>query len=241
MNISTSTHEKINAAYLLLQTDRITIDAFEHVRTVLKGIHPDIDRKLDVCSKLLGKLKKVQSGDVITLSVEALPEDLDEEKKRKKALLLFINSIKNLKSEIKRVEAEFTHATGNDTSQQNQIKSSTRILARAKGPLGIITLAAVLVIGFSLITHNKTQNNSTPARSLTKIQVILFGDKQIPLSELHIGQPHVPNCDSTHYHAITGHVTALDGTVLQDPGNCGFGKVKDVQIIEAEVIPSPSL
>ncbi len=75
---------------------------------------------------------------------------------------------------------------------------------------------------------------------MTKIQVILFGDKQIPLSELHIGQAHIPHCDSPHYHAITGRVTALDGTVLQDPGDCGFGKVKDVKIIEVEVTPSPN-
>src|SRR5437868_5212620 len=102
-----NTHQKMMSAYELLQQDVISVSSFEHIRTILKGIHPQVDEKLEECSEAFSKLQKIQSGDVITLSAEALPEDTEEKKKRKKALLFFINSVKDLKSEIQRITSEF--------------------------------------------------------------------------------------------------------------------------------------
>src|SRR5260221_9401483 len=103
MRLPSASHEKIKSAYQLLDAGTISISTFEHICTLLKGIHPTIDEKLEVCSHALGTLQKLQSGDIITLSVEGLTEDTEEKKKRKKALLFFISSLKNLKSEIKRI------------------------------------------------------------------------------------------------------------------------------------------
>src|SRR5260221_14717372 len=110
MNIPSDTHQKMMSAYQLLQQDILSVGTFENVRTILKGIHPGIDEKLEQCSQALSKLQKIQSGDIITLSAEAIPEDTEENKKRKKALLFFINSLKDLKSEIQRIDSEFAQA-----------------------------------------------------------------------------------------------------------------------------------
>src|ERR1700682_4101940 len=110
MQMPPDTHEKVISVYQLLQGETISISTFEHVRTILKGLHPKVDKKLEICSKALDKLQKIQSGDIITLSAERFPEDTEEKRKRKKVLLFFINSLKNLKGEIKRIDAEFTQA-----------------------------------------------------------------------------------------------------------------------------------
>lgn len=219
-------HEKMMAAYELLGQGSISVAALENVRTLVKGIHPGIDEKLSVCSKTLDTLLKIQGADVITLSAEQLPEETDKQKKRKKMILFFIHSLKDLQSEIKRVDTEMS-------IQQDASWRAGRILKFAKGPFGLITLAAiVIVIGMSLTGHTNKTNVTTPTiPSLSPkptIQVISYQGKQLPLSQLFIG--HGPDCDSPHYHAITGKVTAIDGTVVVDPEGCGFGKVADTQV-----------
>src|SRR5260221_10013633 len=108
MQFSSENHEKIVSAYSLLQGATLSVDTFEHVHTLLKGLHPTLDKRLGECSKALDKFQKIQAGDIITLSVEAIPEDSEDKKKRKKALLFFISSLKNLKSEIARIDGEFS-------------------------------------------------------------------------------------------------------------------------------------
>src|SRR5258708_18858797 len=104
MRIPEDTHKRIMSAYELLQSGSISIDTFEHIRTILKGIHPGIDKKLEACSEALGKIEKIESGDLISLSTESLPEETEEQKKRKKALIFFITSVKDLKNEINRID-----------------------------------------------------------------------------------------------------------------------------------------
>lgn len=230
MRIPTDTRERMNSAFQLLTGVEISVNTFEHVRSLIKGIHPVLDKKLEICSKALDKLQKVQSGDIISLSAEGLPENDEKEKKRKKALLFFISSLKNLQSEIKRVGNEL-HSSQNSSS--NQIWSWGRIIKFAKGPFGLVTLAAlVIVIALPLFSHKTNSMRIKPVVSLTlskqRIQVITYRGKQLPLSQLFVG--HGSDCDSPHYHAITGKVTAIDGTIVVDPEGCGFGKVVDVQV-----------
>ncbi len=245
MRMPEDTHKRIMSAYELLQSGSISIDTFEHIRTILKGLHPGIDKKLEACSKALGKIEKIGSGDLITLSTESLPEGTEEQKKRKKALIFFITSIKDLRSEINRINKEFTNAEKSGNTQQSGLKSWGRIIAFGKGPFGIVTLIALVVIGVLLLigNHNSSLSSSKGLVQATlsptavpssnpKIPVIIVNDKKIPLNQLHIGQPHIPGCDSQHYHANGGVATALDGTKVIDPGGCGFGKVKDVRVIE---------
>lgn len=241
-----STHEKIKSAYELLKGETISLETFSNIITLLKGIHPELDKKLAVSSELLSKLKKIQNVDIIELSATTLPEDSEEEKKRKKAVILFINSIKDLKSELKRVETEL-HKTA---KPENKF---ARIISDTKGPLGIITIIALIIIGISMFTTSKNKTLSQqsivakPTLSVqpgsTKIKVIIFNGKKIPFTEFEIG--HGPDCGGggvPHYHAPNETtVRALDGTILQDPGSCGFGKVKDTNVIEVEISPTPSL
>ncbi len=228
MLISSDTHEKMMAVYELLQGKTISVSTFEHIRTLLKGLHPKIDEKLEIVSLAFDKLQKIQNADVITLTVEGLPEDTDEKKKRKKALLFFISSLKDLKSEIIRVNTEFTQ-----TNEPNL----ARILRFAKGPFGIMTIIALVVVGFAVIPKS-VNSPAVLSTSTTKMQIIMYKGKQIPLNQLHIGNG--PDCDSPHYHAISGGVIAIDKTVIPDPGNCGYGKLRDVQVSEVVVNASPS-
>jgi len=46
---------------------------------------------------------------------------------------------------------------------------------------------------------------------------------------------HGPDCDSPHYHGLSEvSVKTTDGSLMTDPGGCGFGKVKDVSVIDVQ-------
>lgn len=61
------------------------------------------------------------------------------------------------------------------------------------------------------------------------IDVIEYGGKLIPISELY--KFTGPECDKDeHWHANQGSAKALDGTVVVDSSDCGFGKTKDTPI-----------
>lgn len=246
MNMSFDTHKKMMSVYSLLEERTISISAFEHIHTILKGIHPKLDQKLEICSKALNKLQKLQKGDVVTLYAEGLPDDTEEKRKRKRTLLFFISSLKNLKSEIKRIDEEFQK--NNDHSFKNQADSWSRIIGSAKGPFGIITLIALVIVAVSLLQRNNKMQNNPPATqevivspstnpALPKLKIIMYNGKQIPRDQLYVGSGL--ECDGPHYHATTGMVQALDQTTITDPGGCGYGKTKDVQVIEVAISISP--
>lgn len=230
MRLPTDTHDKMMSAYHLLDQDVLNINSFEHIRVLLKGLHPEIDKNLEKAAKALAVLEKLQEGDVITLSAEHLPEATDKQKKRKKALLFFITHIKDLQNEIKRVSTEMSQSNGsaNDTAWH-----AGKIIKYAKGPLGIITIAAVIIVIIVPFINKPSSQNKIASPTIVpsgkSVQVITYNGKKIPLSQFFVG--HGPDCDSPHYHAPGEKtVAALDGTVLQDPGGCGFGKVKDMQV-----------
>lgn len=229
MKYSQDLHKKLISAFDLVSGTSISVAAFESVRELVKGFHPGLDEKLEVCSKALDTLQKIENFDVISLSVEHLPEESEKQKKRKKALLFFINCVKDLQSEIKRVDAQMNQSNG---SVQNNLSHFGTIVKYARGPLGFITLVAVVIVVFVGITGNKAQKKKVsaivPSASGNQIQVITYNGKQIPLSQLFVG--HGPDCDSPHYHAISGTVTTLDKTKIQDPEGCGFGKVSVIQV-----------
>lgn len=206
--------DSLNEAVKLLDQNTTSKEKIESIQKLLKGLDPTLDKALGDVTTLWSKIYKLQRGDVIELSAEAIPEDSEENRKRKKAILLFIKSWKDLKSEVDRVRKELQ-------TSQNQAVRVGRIAGFAKGPFGIITaVAVVLVIGAIVLRGNAKT-----------IKVIEVNGKKVPVSQFIIGTG--PDCDSPHYHAPgEGTVTALDGTKLQDPGGCGFGKVKDVSIHE---------
>ena len=161
-------------------------------------------------------------GDVIELAAEHLPEETAEQKKRKKALILFLRSWKNLKTEVGRVGKELD--TQNESpSQRQQTRSVARIISGAKGPLGVITIIAVVAVVASQFVSPKTAT----------LKVIQVSDKSIPLDALVVASGTECQNNAPHYHA-TDHqaARALDGTMVPDPGGCGYGTVSQTQIVE---------
>ncbi len=212
--------ERILAAADLLSGREVSLGKFESVRALVKGVNPKIDVILEQCSKNLSKIEKLRQGEVIELSVEELLEQTDEQKKRKKAIIFFLRSWKDLRGEVDRVKGELA---GSSTSAS----SLGRILALAKGPLGLVTLAAVvIVIGSQFV--GKTSPAPLPK---PRTKVIIFADKKILLDSLYVGTG--TDCDSPHYHA-KDHISviSLDGTKVSDPGGCGFGKVAETPVQE---------
>lgn len=231
--------KRILAAYDLLSEETTTWAKFESIRTLIEGRNSRIDQILSSISKFRSEISKLQEGDIIQLSAENLPEKTEKEKKRKKAILLFIRHWKQLKAEVERVKREFNQSEGKDSDKTSNFAN---IATRAKGPLGLITIAAVIivVVGIALNSQKQTTPNeqassptSTPNQ---KIKVIDFNGKKIPLSELITGIG--PECTTNgapaeHYHA-PDHQSAkvLDGSSVLDPGGCGFGKLSEVEIEE---------
>lgn len=84
--------------------------------------------------------------------------------------------------------------------------------------------------------------STTPTPPVSQIPIIMYQGHQMPYRQLHIANgtqtvTAAAECTVPHYHALNGEtVTALDQTVIQDPGGCGFGKVAETQVIQ---IPSP--
>ena len=149
---------RLIAAQKLLMEETTSREKFSHVSALVKGLHPKIDEVLTNCEKALSSIDKIQGGDVIGLSADHLPENTEDEKKRKKYLLLFLNSWRQLKSEVARVQAEFDQANGQNAAQQTSMWG--KIFSGAKGPLGFVTVIAVGVVAMQQTSVNITiQNN----------------------------------------------------------------------------------
>jgi hypothetical protein len=112
------------------------------VRSLIEGINPEIDKALLQVDGAISTVEKVLGGRVIQLGAEHLPENTEEEKKRKRALLFFINTWNKLKSEVSRVAAELEHSEQAQTPAEH-VSVWGRIFNIAKSPLGVITLVAV--------------------------------------------------------------------------------------------------
>ena len=248
------TFRRIEAAQKLFLEKSTNREKFEAVRELMKGINPRIDNILAISSKMLSDIERLGKGEVIEVSAEHLPEGTEEEKKRKKRILLFLRYWKQLKGEVERVRAEFD-SKSQTKSQGEQIEGMGKIIAYAKGPFGLITLAAVVIVAGSLLMKTKSTSPlppssplstqsppspqpTTPPTATIKVTIkgIIFQGKKIALSELITGQG--PECmtgktQAPHYHA-KDHIAAkaIDGSSVQDPGECGFGKVDEVDTVE---------
>ena len=150
-------HTRLQAAYSLLAESTTTREKFNHVSTLIRGIHASIDTALEKSHHALSTIDKIQDGDMISLSSENLPENTEEEKRHKKLLLLFIRSWKDLQSEVSRVSAEFNDPNSQTPAQQGS--RLWRILKGAKGPLGIITVVAIGVVALQQTAVQVTIQN----------------------------------------------------------------------------------
>ena len=140
----TDVQKRILAAKVILFEPATTRAKFSSVRSLIEGINPGLDKTLKEVDEAFATVEKVLGGEVIQLTAENLPEETEEQKKRKRALLFFISTWNKLKGEVARVEREL------ESSQQGDAVGQTsawgKIFAVAKGPLGIITIAAVGIV-----------------------------------------------------------------------------------------------
>lgn len=139
--------EKIKTVMQLLAEETTTVDKFQKIVSLIKGINPKIDKHLERSQKLIEKIQKIQGGEVISLSLENLPEKTKKQKKRKKLLLLLLGHWKDLGSEVERI---------NDLrmSKSKAVKSA-KILTTLKGPLGLITIVGAGIVAISSFLNSK--------------------------------------------------------------------------------------
>ncbi len=231
------TISKYQEALNLLTQETTSIEKFNSIKTILSGQNKKLDELLENCQNALGKIEHIATGDVISLAADSIPEETEEEKKRKKAIILFIKYFRELKSELERVKGELTKNQANQTE-------AISILAKAKGPAGIVTaLALVAALGLIAYGNFKSKPTTQPSQTLQTqvtasprqtIEIIKFNGKQLPLTQLRVGTG--ADCDSPHYHAKNEvSATATDGTQIADPGGCGFGRLKDTPTQQIQI------
>lgn len=139
------TKKRIAAAQSLLLENTTSLEKFSAIRVVLSGINPRIDELLQRADSELHTLKKLYEGNVIDLALEHLPESTEEEKKRKRALVLFVSTWKDLSGEVARVSLEMQTIDQAQTSVAT-VQGSGKILGGAKGAFGIVTVVAVGIV-----------------------------------------------------------------------------------------------
>lgn len=204
--------DRIRAADRLLQAENTTLGQIESVRTLLKGINPKVDTLLASCTKSLSKIDKLQSGDIIALSAEAIPELTEDQKRKKKVLLLFLSSWKQLKSEVRRVEKELA---GSKTAAQ-KTTSIGRIIGLAKGPLGLVTLIAVglVLLNSASVKINITNDRCEPITPVSSIPIRIPG-LSLPKDTIAAGETAI---------AVIPRLTlTVDGTDRQTIRLSGYG------------------
>lgn len=229
----TAKHSKkqVDSALTLLKKESTTIEKAESVTSLLKGINPQLDNHLDRLSKILSDIKNLQEGDLIELGAQNLPTQTEKDKRRKKAILLFIKTWRELKGEVERVQKEL------NSNQNSNLQSTRNIASKAKGPFGLITIAAIIIVGTIMIvgkdnTNSTSQNQSHAEVQKNSIQAIKYQDKIIPIDQL--VSKKGPDCgQEDHYHAKNGPtVETTDDTLIQDPGACAFGKLSEADYVE---------
>lgn len=165
-------HRKIKAALKLLEQDKLSPDSFEQIRILLEGIDPKLDARLKSASSAYKDFQKLAHGKYIDLTLKHIPATTKEEKKRKKALLLFLNSYRQLRSEVSRVHSEF-HVHSQNSSINNSVRTLGRLAIGAKGPLGLVTLAAIGIVGVTVL-FQKTQ--MTGMQQIAPPQLLINSD-----------------------------------------------------------------
>ena len=212
--------DRLRAADKLLRAEGTTLGQIESVKTLLKGLNPKLDTLLTSCSKALSnveKLEKLQQGDIITLSAEVLPETTEKEKKRKKALLLFLTQWKQLKTEVARIERELGNTqSGESKTPAQKTMGIGRILRYAKGPLGLVTLAAagLVLLNATSVKIHITNDGCDPVTPVTSVPIRIPG--------LSLPNETIPD-GGTATAVIPRLTVTVDGTDRQNIRLSGYG------------------
>jgi hypothetical protein len=196
---------KIHAAQDLLNESTTTLEKVQSLLVLLKGTNKKLDALLTQCQTACAAVELASAGALVELSAQGMPEETDEQKKRKKVLLLFIKSWEDLKTEVARVQAELD--LGHSVQDSSFWKNT---LSHAKGPVAVITLVAIGIGVMSQTSVNITiQNNGCPTLYGSGVAVAIPG-LVIPSAPLAAGQSSVLTIPP-----ITIGVDGAEGGVLK--------------------------
>ena len=179
-----SAEKRLRVAGELLASREFTPSTVHSLHALLSGINPKLDEKLGALEKTAKHVEHMQKGNAIDLVVESMPEMTPEQKKRKKAILLFLKFWNDLKAEVSRIEKEFGQAKS--AKSHGTTRAMGRIWAGAKGPLGIITLVAAGIVALkatevSIVIKNAGCRPMTPVTSVAvNIPGLLLPSETIP-------------------------------------------------------------
>ena len=137
-------HRRVLAAQTLLLEPSTSREKFNSISTLIRGINPKLDDALTLCEEQLATMDKIYHGALIELSLEHLPEFSEEQKRRKRALVVFVNTWNQLKGEVARASAELDAAQHSPDAVQ-KTSHWGRIFNFAKGPFGLVTVLAVTI------------------------------------------------------------------------------------------------
>ena len=199
------TRKRLIAAHTLLLEPSTTHEKFISVRTLLEGINPKIDEALAGCDKLFSTFGKIESGDIVGLSADHLPENTEEQKRRKKYLLLFLANWNHLKKEVERVQAELA-AAKETSAPQEKASHWSRIFRLAKGPFGLVTAIAVVAVvaaqatAVTIVVENKGCSTLYPSSSFP-----------VSLPGLKLPKEPIKSGDSAEV-VIPGFIVNVDGS-----------------------------
>lgn len=195
---------RLEATQSLFSGSTTSLEKLSAIRDLVRGLHKGIDEKLAQCEEAFSHIDKVASGDIVELSADHLPETTEEEKKRKKALLVFIRFWKDLQSEIARVQIELYTADATQSSASN-VSVWKKILGAAKGPMGITTIVAVgIAIALQATSVHMTIRNNG-CGTMTP------GSLPIPLPGLSLPKDPIPN-NSSAVATLPALTVSIDGT-----------------------------
>ncbi|OGV93527.1 hypothetical protein A3B57_00065 [Microgenomates group bacterium RIFCSPLOWO2_01_FULL_47_10] len=135
--------KRIQAVWEICRQPTLSRKNFNALREIIGGLNPALDQKCAQIAKIWGKIDQIKKQEIIDLTLENLPAKTQQDKKRKKLLLLFLKGWKDLKSEVDRVKTELESQAGQPKSAQ--AASAGRIAAFAKGPFGVLTAAAAII------------------------------------------------------------------------------------------------
>ncbi|MEK7649859.1 MAG: hypothetical protein AAB367_02790 [Patescibacteria group bacterium] len=181
---------RLEAAHALFVGDTTSRQKMSSARELIRGIHPRLDERLKAADDAFSQYEKIDNSEYIELSAEHLPENTEDQKKRKKALLLLIRFWKDLGSEIKRVEAELNTPGGEHALSQKSFWG--KIFAAAKGPMGIITIVAVgAAVTLQATSVNMTIKNQGCGPMIPGSLPIPLPGLQLPKEPIESGQSAV--------------------------------------------------
>jgi hypothetical protein len=142
-----------------------TREKFSHIRHLIVGINPKLDQALEEADKHISEFEKYFAGDIILLGVENQPEDTEEEKEAQKIIPAYFEQLAQSKKRscACRKRAQCFTAVGEYGRQSLALGQN---IWRCKGPLGIVTIvAAVIVVGL--------QTTSCISPSIIKVVALL--------------------------------------------------------------------